>query len=131
MLFVDLDNFKKVNDLHGHHRGDELLIEIAGFLHLHTRPGDAVARYGGDEFTLWFDGIDEETALKRAESIVAESRQFSAHSGDADHPLGISVGIAMFDPASGQDVVQILRRADHAMYEVKRSGKSGFAKAAD
>jgi diguanylate cyclase (GGDEF)-like protein/PAS domain S-box-containing protein len=130
LFFIDLDNFKMVNDVHGHKRGDELLREIAEFLNLHSRPGDAVARFGGDEFAMWLDGIDEETAAKRAAEMVEDSERFKEYSGDERHPLGVSVGVAMFNPHDAASVDKLLSQADDAMYRVKRAGKGGWARAA-
>ncbi len=129
LFFIDLDNFKMVNDVHGHKRGDELLQDIAEFLIQHSRPGDAVARFGGDEFAMWLDGIDEETAAKRAAEMIEDSERFKKYSGDADNPLGVSVGVAMYQPGDEPSVDKLMSRADEAMYQVKRAGKGGWARA--
>ncbi len=127
LLFVDLDNFKLVNDIHGHHRGDEALISLARFLEKHSRPGDAVARFGGDEFAMWLDGIDQKSAEKRAQAMIEDSTILKEFSGDDKHPLGLSIGVSMYDSEIDENIDHLIHRADEAMYNVKRRGKGGFA----
>ncbi|MBT3991050.1 MAG: diguanylate cyclase [Rhodospirillaceae bacterium] len=127
LLFVDLDNFKLVNDVHGHHRGDEVLMALARFLEKHSRPGDAVARFGGDEFAVWLDGMDVVSAETRAQAMIEDSLIFREYSGDDDHPLGLSIGVSMYNSGSDEQLDQLMGRADEAMYKVKRQGKGGFA----
>ncbi len=131
LFYVDLDNFKAVNDVHGHQRGDEALIALADLLVTHTRPGDLVARLGGDEFAMWLDRTDISAAQKRAAGLIAESGGLRVFSGASDKPLGISVGVAVFDAKRGVETVgDLTARADAAMYEIKHGGKSGFVIAA-
>jgi PAS domain S-box-containing protein len=73
LAYVDLDNFKAVNDTHGHHRGDELLKALALMLQAMIREGDLVARLGGDEFALWFEDMDANAAAAKAEALVARA----------------------------------------------------------
>jgi len=127
LVYVDLDNFKQVNDIHGHQRGDEALIALRDLLLHETRPGDSIARLGGDEFALWLDGADENAARKRAQGLLAATEQLQEYSGDADHPLGMSIGIAVFDPAIKESLDRLVARADDAMYAVKHGGKGSFA----
>ncbi len=68
MFYVDMDNFKRVNDVHGHQAGDDAILYLRDMMLNFSRPGDLVARLGGDEFAMWLDGIDEETTKKRASS---------------------------------------------------------------
>jgi GGDEF domain-containing protein len=63
LYYVDMDNFKLVNDVHGHQKGDEAIIALRDILHDFVRPGDLIARLGGDEFALWLDGVSEKTAV--------------------------------------------------------------------
>jgi len=127
LFYVDLDNFKAVNDVHGHTRGDEALIALADLLVTQTRPGDLVARLGGDEFAMWLDRTDTAAARKRASGLIAASKGLRVFSGAPDKPLGISVGVAVFDAGGETEAVAaLMARADAAMYEIKHGGKSGY-----
>jgi diguanylate cyclase (GGDEF)-like protein/PAS domain S-box-containing protein len=126
LFYVDMDNFKRVNDVHGHQAGDEAILALRDLLLQHSRPGDQLARLGGDEFAMWLDGIPPETAVERAKVLIEDSRALRRYSGDEDHPLGISLGVALFDPATGETLDDLLARADAAMYAIKHAGKGGF-----
>lgn len=126
MFYVDMDNFKRVNDVHGHQAGDDAILYLRDMLLNFSRPGDLIARLGGDEFAMWLDGIDEESTVKRATQLIATSKEMVSMSGDDDHPLGISVGVAFFDPTSGETLDALLARSDAAMYSVKNHSKGGF-----
>jgi len=126
LIYVDLDHFKQVNDIFGHQKGDEILMLLRDFLLQHVRPGDAVARLGGDEFAMWLDDISAETAHNRCDGIIQNSDFFKEHSGSPDKPLGVSVGLALYDPKSDETVESLISRADTAMYEAKRSGRGQF-----
>lgn len=126
LLYLDLDNFKLVNDVHGHQVGDEALICLRDILLEYSRPGDAIVRLGGDEFALWLDGISPDVTMKRVDILIKASQQLRKFSGDDDHPLGMSIGVAMYDPADGEPLESLIARADAAMYEAKRAGKGGF-----
>ncbi|NQU57551.1 MAG: GGDEF domain-containing protein, partial [Rhodospirillales bacterium] len=126
LFYLDLDNFKRVNDVHGHQRGDEAILCLRDMMIEYSRPGDAMVRMGGDEFAMWMDGIPPDVMIKRVETIIKASVCLREFSGDEDHPLGVSIGIAVYDPNSGEDLESLVSRADAAMYEVKRAGKSGY-----
>ena len=127
LLFIDLDNFKRVNDVHGHKRGDDALIYVAQLLTSTSRVGDIVARLGGDEFAMWLEDTDEAGAAAKAESLLDEARRLKQFSGDADHPLGVSIGVAVTDPSTAEPLEDLVTRADEAMYRAKRAGKGRFA----
>ena len=127
MLFIDLDNFKRVNDVHGHGRGDDALVFVAQLLTSTSRVGDIVARLGGDEFAMWLEDTDEAGASAKAESLLLEAERLKQFSGDADHPLGVSIGVAVTNPSFAEPLEDLVTRADEAMYRAKRAGKGRFA----
>lgn len=126
LFFIDLDNFKPVNDILGHQKGDEALQAVAKMLAEKTRPGDLVARLGGDEFALWLERTENHTAEGRAKELLRDSNVLDEFSGDPERPLGLSLGIAVHQPASEESLDELTQRADEAMYQVKHNGKSGF-----
>lgn len=124
LMFVDLDNFKPLNDGSGHDAGDAALCLASTLLRNTVRPVDLVARLGGDEFALWLDGADELTAAERAESLRLNApAELAQVVPDCSVRLSMSIGIACRRPGQGEDVDSLLRRADAAMYEVKRAGR--------
>jgi diguanylate cyclase (GGDEF)-like protein/PAS domain S-box-containing protein len=130
MVYVDLDNFKAVNDVHGHDRGDEALRHLADILRTNTRGTDLVARLGGDEFAVWLDGADQDVAVKRAKVFLAAAKPLTTYSGAHDKPLQMSLGVAVYDPKTRETINDFVSRADAAMYAVKRAGKGNYAMAA-
>jgi len=129
LFYLDMDNFKLVNDLHGHKTGDDAILFLRDMLMEFSRPGDVIARLGGDEFAMWLDGISPEVTLNRAKTLMAASTQLEQFSGTPEQPLGISVGIAMYDPNTKETLNGLVSRADEAMYDIKKDGKGGFAMA--
>jgi diguanylate cyclase (GGDEF)-like protein len=124
LMFADLDNFKQLNDRMGHEIGDKALCLIATLMRDVVRPTDLVARLGGDEFALWLNGADHMTAAERAEHLRVEApRQLVEITDGSGLSLGMSIGIAMRRAGGGEEVDSLIRRADMAMYEVKRSGR--------
>jgi diguanylate cyclase (GGDEF)-like protein/PAS domain S-box-containing protein len=123
LLFVDMDNFKLVNDRRGHHAGDEAILALCRILASQSRGGDLLVRLGGDEFALWIEGLDRRGVEARAAALLAASQTLAAFSGDAEHPLGISLGVALVEPGGGEAPEEIVARADRAMYRAKSAGK--------
>lgn len=123
VLVVDLDGFKNVNDTFGHAIGDMVLSQVARALVLSVRPGDAVIRYGGDEFLLMLRDCDIAGAVRVAEGVQAA---MAAMSGAATAGLSASVGIGMF-PLHGPTLDEVAQAADTAMYRVKGAGGDGIA----
>ena len=131
IFFVDLNNFKSVNDIRGHDVGDRVLKELAKILTRATRSYDFVARLGGDEFALWFDNIDKDSSRRRGQEILRNSRHLEKLSGSPRKPLGLSIGIAMFQYNTDETSDALLKRADAAMYRAKQSRKQHLSLARD
>jgi diguanylate cyclase (GGDEF)-like protein/PAS domain S-box-containing protein len=124
LMFVDLDNFKLLNDANGHDVGDDALRTVASLLRDTVRPFDLVARLGGDEFALWLDGADEFAAAERADRLCRDGPGALAHLTMPDGTaLSMSIGITTRWPGRGEDTDTLINRADQVMYEVKRSGR--------
>jgi len=123
LLFVDLDEFKQVNDTHGHAVGDGLLTAAARRLSALLRPGDEVVRFGGDEFVvLMRPARDDFQVAAVADRIVAAFARPFALGEDLQASVGASIGIAVY-PRDAQDVDTLIRHADIAMYAAKHEGK--------
>jgi diguanylate cyclase (GGDEF)-like protein len=124
LMFVDLDAFKAVNDRLGHAVGDDILILLAELLRKLVRPGDLIARFGGDEFAVWLTGADHMTAAERADYFCKSAPvELQASLPEPFPDLGVSVGIATRRAGSHEPIEDLTRRADMAMYEVKRGGR--------
>ncbi|CAA7625867.1 diguanylate cyclase [Magnetospirillum sp. SS-4] len=127
LIYVDLDNFKAVNDVHGHQMGDQALLAVRELLLHHTRPIDLVARLGGDEFAIWLESAGESIAVQRCEALLAAGKaDLECYSGSPDKPLHFSLGVAVHGGGSSETIEELIARADKAMYEVKRSGKGAW-----
>jgi diguanylate cyclase (GGDEF)-like protein len=120
LMILDLDRFKEVNDTLGHHVGDVLLQQIGRRLQSAVRATDLVARLGGDEFAVLLSNTSAAAAVAVAEDLALSLRAPFVLDG---HPLSVnaSVGIAVA-PEHGKDTAALLRCADAAMYQAKRSG---------
>jgi diguanylate cyclase (GGDEF)-like protein/PAS domain S-box-containing protein len=126
ILFLDLDHFKLINDSLGHHAGDELLRAVAPRLRSHLRPGDLVARFGGDEFGVLVDRLaDEEEAIAIADRVAGAFASPYAMGG-VDHFVTASIGVAVARPTDRQPVSAdlLIRDADAAMYRAKERGRA-------
>ncbi|MCP5329343.1 MAG: EAL domain-containing protein [Pseudomonadales bacterium] len=125
VLFIDLDNFKSVNDNLGHDVGDEVLVEASRRICHCVREVDTVARYSGDEFIVVLRDVFSETAVWRiANDIVAVVGE-PFHINTHQVHCGASLGIAFF-PDDAQDAETLIIKADQAMYEVKKAGRNGW-----
>jgi diguanylate cyclase (GGDEF)-like protein len=118
VLFIDLDDFKRVNDRYGHAAGDAVLAEIGRRLRQAVRPADTVARLGGDEFVVVCEVVDEETALSLGRRLAAAIRRPLTVAGTEAHLTG-SIGIAL----GRDDPDAMLAAADAAVYQAKAAGR--------
>jgi diguanylate cyclase (GGDEF)-like protein/PAS domain S-box-containing protein len=120
LLFVDLDEFKQVNDEYGHDAGDELLRQVSGRLVRRLRPSDTLARIGGDEFVILLDPVvDSDEAITIANRLLAElAEPFQV----AGHEVRVGGSIGVTIARRGQDPDDMLRTADSAMYRAKQDG---------
>jgi diguanylate cyclase len=121
LVVTDVDDFKAINDRHGHTVGDQVLIAVASTLTQSVRPGDLVARLGGDEFAILAAPLTLQRAQTRFEDIVgAIASACRPFVGDASTPT-VSIGIAEY--SAGDTAESLQQRADQALYEAKRSGR--------
>jgi diguanylate cyclase (GGDEF)-like protein/PAS domain S-box-containing protein len=122
LLYLDLDGFKRVNDLFGHSVGDKLLVNVAERLKICVRPTDTIARLGGDEFAVLLDSLEksEEATLiaERIQKVLAQSFVIAAHTLHVSSSIGIALHTASYNRSA-----DLLRDADAAMYNAKQSGK--------
>jgi diguanylate cyclase (GGDEF)-like protein len=122
LLFVDLDDFKRVNDAYGHDAGDELIRKAAHRLEAIARSGDGVARLGGDEFAIILGDVREDDQVRAAEARVRAAFIEPFALGDVAISVGASVGGGVW-PGDGGTVAELARHADAAMYADKARGR--------
>ena len=126
LMFIDLDQFKSINDSLGHETGDRLLVEVARRLLSGVRAEDTVARHGGDEFIVFLPRVHNASDVGRIAEKLQRSLGLPFTIEGRELYIGSSIGIAMF-PADGQDFDALLKNSDSAMYHVKESGRNNYA----
>lgn len=124
IILIDLNRFKIVNDTMGHQVGDMILKEIARRLKLHVRKVDTVARLGGDEFVIILEPLAYQNVKALVEKLTAVIAEPLLLAGQ-EISIGSSIGIATY-PTHGQDCITLIKHADAAMYEAKRSGRANL-----
>jgi diguanylate cyclase (GGDEF)-like protein len=120
-LMIDVDNFKQINDVHGHGVGDRVLIDLAQSCRDHVRPHDIAGRYGGDEFVIIIAGADSHAAAQIAERLTRLPGRVTGSDGA---PVAFTVSAGVAESADCRDLQSLLARADIAMYEAKRAGRA-------
>ncbi|MBS1139697.1 MAG: diguanylate cyclase/phosphodiesterase [Proteobacteria bacterium] len=125
VLFIDLDQFKQVNDSLGHGVGDELLVSVASRLSEHVRLIDMLARLGGDEFICLMEAVRSEDDVELLAREIIAAFEYPFKLGDHELFLSASVGISLC-PSDGNSVLDLMRNADTAMYRAKMLGRGNF-----
>jgi diguanylate cyclase (GGDEF)-like protein len=123
VLSLDLNGFKRVNDVFGHGVGDEVLAQVGARLSAAVREGDLVARLGGDEFAILSTQLASAQAATGLAQRVIDQMRAPIRVGHIDHSLGVGIGIALV-PQDGTDPTDIMRKADVALYRAKKAGAS-------
>ena len=127
VVFVDLDDFKLINDRHSHEAGDYVLKSVAHRIETVVRPHDTVARWGGDEFLVLLEQLtDEETGVAIAKRITTELATPLRRFG-TDLTVTASVGVAFRYADDADEFGEVIKRADAAMYQVKQNGRNAYA----
>ncbi|MBZ9559533.1 MULTISPECIES: GGDEF domain-containing protein [unclassified Modicisalibacter] len=130
LLFIDLDGFKRINDTHGHLKGDQLLHQIATLMSDALRADDILARWGGDEFVILLPGADADASRTVAQRLI----EITADLGRVHTEFGLSIGLVHCDDwrgANRERIEQLIARADQALYRAKQDGKGQFQEARD
>lgn len=125
LFYLDLDQFKVINDTHGHQAGDELLQHITRILKKEVRETDLLSRIGGDEFTLVVPAATEEGIHNLANKLLQALKEINYTINDQAHPISFSIGISLY-PLHGKNQQQLLANADLAMYHAKQTGRSRY-----
>lgn len=126
LLFIDLDRFKEINDTLGHHVGDELLVQAANRLRECVRETDTVARLGGDEFTVVLSQLHGTEDVERlTQEVIEKLAEPYRLAGEVAH-VSASVGVTLY-PTDANNLEQLLRNADQAMYVAKEQGRNRFS----
>ncbi len=129
LLMIDVDNFKNINDAHGHPVGDRVLMALVGFCREHVRRGDMVARWGGEEFAVLLPSASERAGVGKARKMVKElaKRKWSI---DAKGLVAFTVSVGATAWQTGDTAQTLLGRADAALYKAKKTGRNKVVKAA-
>lgn len=120
LLFFDIDNFKHINDTYGHSKGDQVLIDLAHMLESFFRHDDLIVRWGGEEFAVFINGMEEPEAIKKAEKF----RHFVEHSSKTHLSLSFTLSGGVTQILAGDTVDSVFHRADHHLYYAKSHGRN-------
>ena len=123
LLFIDLDNFKPVNDTLGHQVGDQVLQAVARLLRHNVKPEDLIGRYGGDEFVILVKQVRNLEVLTELTHKIVSAMSTLEYEGKDDIEVSCSLGAA-FAPQDGTDLTQLIYTADQRLYDAKHRGKN-------
>jgi len=124
LLMIDIDHFKKVNDIHGHETGNQALVHVAKLIGGEVRKLDMVCRYGGEEFAVVLPETDLLAAIPVAERIRLTLAETPLQHGELQLKLTASLGLATYQPYSLSSSAELISQADHYLYEAKQSGRN-------
>jgi diguanylate cyclase len=124
LILIDLDQFKWINDCHGHQAGDHVLEKLGGWLKAWVREGDFVARFGGDEFAILLPHTELQIGAELAETIRSRTADETSRIALRDEDVSISVSIGVAAPREGDTLESVFARADQALYKSKRLGRN-------
>jgi diguanylate cyclase (GGDEF)-like protein len=127
LLVIDLDSFKAINDTHGHAAGDACLQHFTLMAQTRLRPGDMLARTGGDEFCVVLPDATLREGAMVARRILDVCRADAEQCVGNDIPVAVSIGVAQWAPEMGAHPDRLIAAADHALYDAKKAGRNGFA----
>ncbi|WP_026528832.1 GGDEF domain-containing response regulator [Butyrivibrio sp. VCD2006] len=128
LMILDIDNFKKVNDLYGHDKGDRILTAFADIIKTTTREKDIIGRIGGDEFVIFLKNFKAESGISAINDRINHQLMARVHEFVGDtipFNIGVSIGVS-FIPTDGREYELLFRKADTALYQVKQHGKHGY-----
>ncbi len=125
ICFLDLDNFKPINDNFGHDVGDQILLEVAQRISSNLREEDTVSRQGGDEFTLLLGSIESFPECEKMLNRILKSVAEPYISNSSTHTISASIGVTLY-PLDNSDIDTLTRHADHAMYQAKQAGRNQY-----
>ncbi|WP_373898078.1 diguanylate cyclase [Haloimpatiens sp. FM7315] len=124
LLFIDVDNFKYINDTYGHEKGDKVLKSIAKILTKSSRKKDVVSRFGGDEFLILMPFLDDATECRNVASEIIKNINLTFNS-ISDVKVSLSIGVSVFENCK-DCIDKLLLKADKAMYKTKNQGGNGY-----
>jgi diguanylate cyclase (GGDEF)-like protein len=127
LLVIDLDGFKAINDTHGHAAGDACLQHFTLMAQTRLRPGDMLARTGGDEFCIVLPSSTRREGAMIARRVLEVCRADAEQCTGNDIPIAVSIGVAQWAPEMGAYPDRLIAAADHALYDAKKAGRNGFA----
>ncbi|MGD6731114.1 MAG: GGDEF domain-containing protein [Pleomorphochaeta sp.] len=127
LAILDLDNFKKLNDIYGHIIGDEVLIEVAKIIKHHINEDDIACRFGGDEFVIGFINSDEKSVVRALELIKDDIYYYASQFTQANMSVSVGLTFGVGIGAGGKNTYkQMMLNADKALYHVKKNGKNSI-----
>ena len=126
LMFIDLDNFKPINDIEGHDAGDQLLIEVASILRNVIGPQDFAGRFGGDEFLVLMQNLQCQSDVERICEDIRQKLNGQIHINGRSVPVTASMGVVFCQPQTYETCDELISLADRAMYSAKGEGKNNF-----